>query len=112
METDKEYTTLWHDHFCAAHFVVALFGVAHFVAGPFWSGPFLCEFHKNNFFLLLFVSIFLIYKINFPSFFFYFFFKNSRKIFCLLVINFFPLYIKKYKFKHTATVFFLFSYNR
>jgi len=44
--------------FGAAHFVVALFGVAHFVAGLFWSGPFWREFYENNFFLLLFVSIF------------------------------------------------------
>jgi len=41
-----------------AHFVVALFGIAHVVAGPFWSRRFWCEFHENNFFLLLFVSIF------------------------------------------------------
>jgi len=56
------YTTLWLDHFVSARFVVALFGVAHFVADPFWSGPFWREFHENNFFLLLFVLIFLIYK--------------------------------------------------
>jgi len=43
---------------------------------------------------------------------FIFFFKNSRKIF-LFLINFFPFYIKKYKFKHTATVFlFIYSSNR
>jgi len=52
------YTTLWRDHFCAARFVVALFGIAHFVAGPFWCGPFWREFYENNFFLLLFVSIY------------------------------------------------------
>jgi len=50
--------TLWYDHFGAVHFVVALFGIAHFIAGQFWSGPFWCEFHENNVFLLLFVSIF------------------------------------------------------
>jgi len=54
------YTTLWCDHFGGAHFVVALFGVADFVAVPFWSESFWCEFHKNIFFLLLFVSIFII----------------------------------------------------
>jgi len=49
-------------------------------------------------------SIFLIYKNTF-SVFFIFFFQRQSMIFCLFLINFFPLYIKKYKFKHTATVF-------
>jgi len=85
--------TLWRDPF-----LVVLFGIAHFVPGPFWSRPFKCEFYENIFFLLLFVSIFLIYKKNFCLF-----FQKQLKDFCLFLINFFLLYIKKYKFEHTAT---------
>jgi len=54
----------WRSPFCCGPFLCC-----PFVTGSFWSGPFLREFHENNFFLLLFVSIFLIYKKKFPSFF-------------------------------------------
>jgi len=93
--------------FLRDHFVADRFGVIHFVVGPFWSRPFLREFHENNFFSFLFsfsnFSI-LIYKNFFRLF--YLFFLKQLMIFCLFLINFFPLYIKKYKLKHTAIVFF------
>jgi len=57
LQWNEGYTTLWRDPFGTVRSVVILFGVAHFVASPFWS-----EFDENNFFLLLYVSIFLIYK--------------------------------------------------
>jgi len=42
--------------------------------------------------------------------FFVFLFSKRVEIFCLILINFFPWYLKKYKFKHTASVF-LFGYS-
>jgi len=84
--------------FGTACFVVALLGVTHFVAGPFSSRYFWRKFHENNCFLSIYIifSVFCIFS---------FFFKTVED-FCLFLINFFPLYIKKYKFKHTATVFY------
>jgi len=102
-----EYTTLWHNHFDAARFVVTLFGVAHFVAGPFLSGPFWREFYENNL-IFSFCFNFSIYKKIFLfSFFVFFFFKNSRKTFCLFLINFFPLYIKKIHIQTHRYCFFI-----
>jgi len=67
---------------------------------------FCANFTKKNFFLLF--SIFLIHKnYFFPKFFFFFFFS---KIFCLFLINFFPLYIKNAS-SNTLLLFFLFDYS-
>jgi len=102
------YTTLWRDHFGAACFVVALFGIAHVVAGPFWSGAFWCKFHEKIF-SFAFCFNFLIYK-KISVFLFSFFFQKQSKDFLFICNKFFPLYIKKYKFKHTTTIF-LFGYS-
>jgi len=79
--------------FGAACFVVALFGIANFVAGLFWRGLFWRKFHENNVFLSLF-------------FIFFFFFSKSVEDF-LFIFNKFLYFQKKYKFKYTATVFFI-----
>jgi len=78
----------------------------------FWADLFGTNFTKIICFFCFLFQFFLIYRKKFfcLSFFLFFSFKNSQKIFCLFVIYFFPLYIKKYKFKHTTTVF-LFGYS-
>jgi len=77
---------------------VALFGVAHFGAN-----------FTKIFFVFLF-SIFLIYKNkNFPSS-VLFFFSKTVEDFLFICNKFLSTLHKKYKFKHTATVF-LFGYS-
>jgi len=80
--------------FGTAHFVVTLFGIAHFVASPLWSRPFRQKFTKII--LLFSISIFLIYKKKIFSVF---------SVFCLFLINFFPLHIKN-KSSNTPLLFF------
>jgi len=97
----RGYTTLWHNHF-ARTVLLWPFLVLPFCcyASPFWIGRF---WRENNFFL--FPIFFLNLYYFFPSFFFHFF-QNSR----LFIFNKFlsTLHKKKYKFKHTATVFYSF----
>jgi len=85
---------------CCSPFCCGPFWRCPFCCGPFWRYPFCCwsifeqtfftQISQKYFFLL---SIFLIYKNYFFPYFFSFF-QKQLKIFCLFVINFFPLYIK------------------
>jgi len=96
--------TLWRDHLGEP---VLLW--------PFLSSPILLLVHFGadlfgaNFTKIIFsfsnFSILLIYIFS-SLFIFFFFFSKQSNSFCLFVINFFPLCIKKFKFKPTAVIFF------
>jgi len=61
-------------------------------SGPFCCGPFWHEFHENGFFHISFSA---------------FFFQKQLKIFLFIFNKFLSTLHKKFKFKHTATVFYL-----
>jgi len=95
--------------FCVVRFVVATFCVVHFGVDLFGT-----NFMKIIFLLLFSYSNFSIfYEKNFSIFLFihlFIYFLKQSKIFCLFLVNFFPLYKKKkYKF-NAPLLFFLFCY--
>jgi len=93
------YMTLLRDHF----------GVVRFVAGPFWSGPFCQEFYENNYFI--FFLLFPIFSYKKISVFLFSFFSKTVKDFLFIFKKFLSTLHKKYKLKHTTTVFFFFGYS-
>jgi len=73
----------------ACLFGVALYGVAHFGVDLFGA-----NFTKIFFFAFFFKFVNKIKKFFSVFLSVFFFFKNGQKIFCLFLINFFPLHIK------------------
>jgi len=80
-----------------------------FCCGPFWSGHFCHKVHEK-FFLFAPLNFQVYHKNFFCLFSIFFWFQKQSKIFCLFLLKLLSILHKKYKFKHTATIF-LFGYS-